>query len=402
MALSGKELQRRWRRKQEAKNKKQVAVMLSEETCTRLKKIKELTIQNFSAIIDKAVMSLQVPDDSQIGYGQSGDKLTKSPDFSNNFIETFGPDLTEAHVQIGGEGDSRIHSEAVYKESEKKLQFVLKNCRDAIWWADVKTDKYKYFSPSAKTVFGYKVEELKTLRATETLRLVHPDDRRRVEKFIFTLKPVDPEEIGSTIEYRTKHPKSGYIWVSTSQTVLFNEKNEPAAIIGITRDIHRRKQTELALQKLYDDQEKKIRERTASLEKANTALTLMLKKEQELKTKLEDKILANLKELVLPYMDKLKITRLDSKQKKFLGLMELNLSKIVSPFLRKLSSNFLSLTPAEIQVADLIRHGKTTKDIAELLNLSVRTIECHRANVRNKIGIKNKRTSLRSHLMSFE
>ncbi len=111
---------------------------------------------------------------------------------------------------------------------------------------------------------------------------------------------------------------------------------------------------------------------------------------------------SSLKELVFPYMEKLKITRLDRRQKKFLGMMELNLNKIVSPFLRKLSLKFLSLTPSEIQVADLIRHGKTTKEIAELLNLSVRTIECHRVNVRKKIGIKNKRTNLRSHLMSFE
>jgi PAS domain S-box-containing protein len=402
MALPGKELQRRWRKKQEAENKKQVAVMLSKETYKRLKDIKDQTRQNFSTIMDKAVMSLPVTDDSRIVYGRSKPKPSRSTDLSKEFVQTFGPDLSEARVQIG-ESHGRIHSEAAYKkESEKKLQFVLKNCRDAIWWADIKTDEYKYFSPSARTVFGYKIAELKKLRATETLRLVHPDDRERVEKLILTHKPVDPEEIGSTVEYRTKHPKSGYTWVSTSQTVLFNKKNEPAAIVGITRDIHRRKQTELALQKLHDDLEKKIVERTASLEKANTALTLMLKKEQELKTQLENKILANLKELVLPYMEKLKITRLDTRQKKFLSMMELNLSKIVSPFLRKLSSKFLSLTPAEIQVADMIRHGKTTKEIAELLGLSVRTIESHRANVRKKIGIKNKKTSLRSHLMAFE
>jgi DNA-binding CsgD family transcriptional regulator len=157
----------------------------------------------------------------------------------------------------------------------------------------------------------------------------------------------------------------------------------------------------LALQKIYNELEEKVTERTASLKNANTALTLMLKKEQELKTELEDKILANLKELVLPYMEKLKITRLDSRQNDYLGMMELNLNKIVSPFLRKLSSRFLGLTPTEVQVADLIRHGKTTKDIAELLNLSIRTIEFHRANIRKKIGIRNQKTNLRSYLLSL-
>jgi PAS domain S-box-containing protein len=401
MVLSGREYQRRWKKKQEAKNKKQVAVMLSETTYNRLKKIKKHTRQNFSAIIDKSVMSLPELDDSRIRDGHSEEKI-QSLIFSNELIETFGSDLIKAQVPVGIESDSRFHSKAVYKGSEKRLQFVLNNCRDAIFWADSKTDNFKYLSPSTATVFGYSVEELKVLRPSNTLPLVHPDDQKSVEKFFDPHKSVDPEEIGSTIEYRIRNMKKGYIWVSTSQSVLFDEKNEPVAIIGITRDVHSQKLAELALQKFHDELEKRIRERTASLEKANTALALMLKKEQELKTEIEDKILANLKELVSPYIEKLKTTRLDSRQKKFLGMMELNLTKIVSSFLRKLSSKFLSLTPAEIQVADLIRHGKSTKDIAELLDLSVRTIECHRAHVREKIGIKNKRISLRSQLMSFE
>ena len=87
---------------------------------------------------------------------------------------------------------------------------------------------------------------------------------------------------------------------------------------------------------------------------------------------------------------------------KIIGMMELNPDKIVSPFLRKLSSKFLGLTPTEIQVSDLIRHGKTTKEIADMLNLSYRIVEFHRVNIRRKIGIKNKKASLMSHLMSFD
>ena len=147
---------------------------------------------------------------------------------------------------------------------------------------------------------------------------------------------------------------------------------------------------------------KQLREREASLEEANIALTLMLKKEHELKTKLEGNILSNLKELVLPYVEKLKKTHLDRRHKNYIDIMESNLNKIVSPFSRELSSRFLGLTPTEIQVADLIRHGKNTKETAEMLNLSDRTIEFHRANIRKKIGLKDRKISLRSYLMSFE
>ena len=75
------------------------------------------------------------------------------------------------------------------------------------------------------------------------------------------------------------------------------------------------------------------------------------------------------------YLKKLKRTNLDARQKTYLGIIESNLNDIISPFVCGVSMNFLSFTPAEIQVASLIKQGKTTKAIAEILNLSPRTID---------------------------
>mgnify|MGYP001815282930 FL=1 len=166
---------------------------------------------------------------------------------------------------------------------------------------------------------------------------------------------------------------------------------------------------EKKLQEAHDLLEQRVEERTQelrlkseSLEEMNTALKVLLKKREEDKNELEEKVIYNVKEMVQPFMEKLGRTRLDDRQRTFLEIMESNLDDIVSPFAKKLSTRYLNLTPSEIQIANLVKHGKTTKEIAELLSLSTRTIESHRDSIRKKLGIKNQKANLRTHLMSYE
>jgi DNA-binding NarL/FixJ family response regulator len=46
-----------------------------------------------------------------------------------------------------------------------------------------------------------------------------------------------------------------------------------------------------------------------------------------------------------------------------------------------------TLTPRERQVVQLLAEGKTTKEVACLLNLSVKTAETHRSNIMAKLGL---------------
>ena len=47
------------------------------------------------------------------------------------------------------------------------------------------------------------------------------------------------------------------------------------------------------------------------------------------------------------------------------------------------------LTSRENQVLTLVAEGKKSKDIADLLSISIRTVEHHRANIMKKSGMKN-------------
>lgn len=140
---------------------------------------------------------------------------------------------------------------------------------------------------------------------------------------------------------------------------------------------------------------------TQKLEETNTALRVLLKAREEDKRELEEKVLANVKELITPYLKDLKNAGLDARQKAFLEIVESNLNDIISPFLHHLSSKYLNLTPREIQVATLVKEGKASKEIAEMLNLSMNAVDFHRKNIRKKLGLKNKKANLRTHLLSI-
>jgi len=79
-----------------------------------------------------------------------------------------------------------------------------------------------------------------------------------------------------------------------------------------------------------------------------------------------------------------------------------DLNDILSPLVRGMSMGYLKFTPTEIQVANLVKHGRPTKEISDLMSLSSKTIEFHRDNIRKKLGIKNRKVNLRTYLLSLQ
>jgi len=165
----------------------------------------------------------------------------------------------------------------------------------------------------------------------------------------------------------------------------------------INTDITARKRVEKALRK----RESELALKNINLEEANIALKVLLKKRDIDKAELEEKLLINVRELVDPYLRKLETSGLDERQKNYVNILESNLDDIMSPLSHTLSVKEFNFTPMEIKVANLIKQGRTTQEIADLVNISNKTVSFHRANIREKIGIKNKRGNLRSHLLAL-
>jgi DNA-binding NarL/FixJ family response regulator len=212
----------------------------------------------------------------------------------------------------------------------------------------------------------------------------------------FIHKKSDRMDVQAPQEFLT-HTKDGEaVWVEVNARII-TENGSPVSVHGIARNITDRKKMEAALRK----RERELEEKSRNLEDANTALKVLLRRREEDKAELEEKVLCNTRELILPYIENLKITPVDSHQRNQLTILERHINEIISPFLRTLSSKYPNLTPMEIKVVTFIREGRTTKEIAELLNASARTVDVHRDNIRQKLGLKNKKANLRSHLLSL-
>jgi PAS domain S-box-containing protein len=170
--------------------------------------------------------------------------------------------------------------------------------------------------------------------------------------------------------------------------VSLGEKTKGAG--GFIRDITARKKTE-----------EELKTKSLNLEEVNAALRVLLKQRDQDKNEMEDKILSNVKKLVLPYIERLKEKRLDDEKKTYLNILETNLKNIISPFVQKMSSTYSQFTPTEIRVANLIRDGKTIKEIAGISGVSENAVNHHRQNIRNKLGINRQKVNLRTYLMSL-
>ena len=147
--------------------------------------------------------------------------------------------------------------------------------------------------------------------------------------------------------------------------------------------------------------ERQLEEKSRYLEEANIALRLLLEQREKDKRELEENVLTNVQKSILPYIEKVRSTRSAFDRETYLDILDSSIQSMVSPFYRNITLKPFNLTPREIEIATLVKEGKTTKEIAALLALSPRTIDLHRLNIRKKLGLTSKGVNLRSTLLSY-
>ena len=292
---------------------------------------------------------------------------------------------------------TRKQSERKLQKSEQKYRLLVESTPDWVWMCDEEGD-LTYSNRGAKQILGYEVQEI---LGTSAFRLMDSKDRKRVRKWFRKAKKQKRGWNGTVV--RWQHKDKSIRFLETIAEPIIDDNGDLKGFTGIDRDITVRKQAKEALRKANANLKKRTRElelKRKSLEELNAAMRVVLKKRETDKAKIKESVLANVKKLIEPYFEKIKKTGLNDQQMGVLRILESNLKEIISPFTQEVSLKYFKLTSTEIQVAKQIRHGHTTKQIADFMDISPRTIETHRKNIRRKIGLEGKKANLRSHLMS--
>jgi PAS domain S-box-containing protein len=257
--------------------------------------------------------------------------------------------------------------------------------------------RYIYISPACERTTGYRVEEFMN-DPDLVMKIAHPDDRallvRHEQKLVI-------EQVYN-FDFRIITRDGEERWINHICQSVFSPDGKSLGRRASNRDITLRKKLEIELDRDNQQLEKLVKTRTAELEELNAALKVLLQYRETQKTEIEQRMLANVNELVTPYLEKLKTSQLGVTQKAYIDIVETNLKDILSPFLHHLSMTQYNLTPQEIQIATMIKSGRASKEMASILNVSGRTINFHRENIRKKLGLRNKEVNLRSHLLSIK
>jgi PAS domain S-box-containing protein len=295
----------------------------------------------------------------------------------------------ESCIQVTRNITEQVEAEKALKESEERYRSLFDDSRDPVY-ITTREGEFVEVNQSFLDLFCINRDELEDIKVKQLY--VNPFERSKFQKeiqkngfvknFEVKLKKKDGEEMDCLL--------TSTMWRGNDGSTLGYQ--------GIVRDITEQKKTEQALR----EREEELKIQATNLKEVVTALRVLLKQRDKDKIQLEEKVLSNVKELVVPFLAKVKKTPLDYKQFAYIDILESNLNDITSAFLHNLSTKYINLTPKEIRVAYLIKEGKTTKEIGEMMAVSPRTIETHRKNIRRKLGIEKKKGNLRSRLLTFQ
>lgn len=328
--------------------------------------------------------------------------------------DMFTPEMISFYEGIGasiGIALGRIKVEEKVRKSQKILSEAERLGHIGSWEWDFALDKLT-LSDEIYRIFGLDKTLPERQVAEAFLDRVDPRDSDAVR---LALQQARENNMDLDIEYSITRPDGTIRFVRTKAEAILNGRGLPLRLIGLTQDITEQKLFQDALHRARAELEKRVEERTAqlaktnkelldkqaALEKKNVALKEILDHISDEKESLKRQIAMNVEESIIPTVQRLK-NLADPAHNGFFEVLERDLKAISSPFLDTLKTRYHKLTPRETEICRLVKHGYTSKEIAQSLHSSEQTVIKQRKMIRKKLGISNKDINLASFLESIK
>ncbi|MDD8017096.1 MAG: PAS domain S-box protein [Bacteroidota bacterium] len=158
----------------------------------------------------------------------------------------------------------RKRAEEALIESEEKYRLLAESSPEMIYL--IKTDGcISYMNHVARLQFGISVDKLVGKHITEIFPpSIAQQNVDAIQRVIDSGKPIHHESV--------QQFPSGKKWVETRLSPVVDKNNRVVGVLGLSNDITERKQAEEQIQKLNDELELRVFQRTAQLEAANKEL----------------------------------------------------------------------------------------------------------------------------------
>ncbi len=289
--------------------------------------------------------------------------------------------LTEYH-SIGRDITQHRQAEKALMESKKRYEAVVEDQMELVC---------RYLPDCTLTFVNqaycqYHGKERNDLIGTDFRPTIGPEDRKNLIQF---LKSADPKHSTQTQVQRIMKSNGEILWVEWRRQALFDDTGKFYEIQSVGRDITELKKTEKALL-----------EKSEGFERKNIALTEVLEQIEQQKQQIKNDVISNVDDLLIPILEQLmsKGSKIDLQ---YINLIKRSLEDLTSSFGHKITQKSLGLTPREIQICNMIKRGLSSKEIADLLYISLNTVGRHRHSIRKKADITNKNMNLNTFLQDL-
>jgi PAS domain S-box-containing protein len=297
-------------------------------------------------------------------------------------------ELNEANLLMMNEIEERKRIETALRRNEEKLSGILESSPDAISMTDEKAVILEC-NQATLDLHGYSRKE--EILGMEAYALIAPQDRSRA---IQNLRRTIKYGVIMNVEYSFLKKDGTQIPAELSASVIKGKSGEIIGFVAVVKDISERKRAENALLA----SKSLLKMKTEELEQKNIALKEIVAQIEMEKRRMREDIKTNVSAVVSPILENL---GRNAETKIYVGLLKYHLERLTSGFGTRITDKEIGLTPREIEICNMIKGGLSSKEIAQLLNISLTTVERHRKNIRKKLNITNQNVNLSGYLQGL-